>query len=83
MKKFFNRYLSSFLAKDLKSRIVLVTGPRQAGKTTLAKSLNPSFEYINYDEREHHNLLKEKSWDRKKSILFSMNCTKKRTGRGG
>ena len=65
------RYLFPHLLEDLKSKILLITGPRQCGKTTLSKSLDPSFDYLNYDEREHHKILLEKSWDReKKYIIF-------------
>ena len=71
MKILLKRYLSSYLLKDLKDKILLITGPRQCGKTTLSKSLGLSFDYLNYDEREHHNLFLEKSWDReKKYIIF-------------
>ena len=65
------RYLFPHLLEDLKSKILLITGPRQCGKTTLSKSLDPSFDYLNYDAREHHKILLEKSWDReKKHIIF-------------
>ena len=33
------RYLQQAILQDLSSKIVLVTGPRQCGKTTLAKQL--------------------------------------------
>lgn len=35
------RYLSSQIAKDLKQKMVFVGGPRQVGKTTLAKQFLP------------------------------------------
>ena len=34
-----NRYISPHVAEDLRSKLVFVGGPRQVGKTTLAKSL--------------------------------------------
>ena len=71
MIKPFKRYLSYVLSEDLKSKILLITGPRQCGKTTLAKQLGTSFDYLNYDEQEHHKIIMEKSWDRqKKYIIF-------------
>ncbi|MCZ0932401.1 MAG: ATP-binding protein [Oligoflexia bacterium] len=71
MKLLLNRYLSSHLKEDLKHKILIITGPRQCGKTTLSKNLGLSFDYLNYDEREHHKILIEKSWDReKKYIIF-------------
>ena len=71
MKKPLKRYLSSCLLEDLKSKILIITGPRQCGKTTMAKNLSLSFDYLNYDEREHHKILLQKTWDReKKYIIF-------------
>lgn len=43
------RYLSEAILKDLPKKIVLVSGPRQVGKTTLSKSLLEDFDYYNYD----------------------------------
>jgi len=39
------RYLEKYIQKDLKRKIVLLTGPRQTGKTTLAKMLSHHFDY--------------------------------------
>ncbi|MGZ3798261.1 MAG: ATP-binding protein, partial [Pseudobdellovibrionaceae bacterium] len=44
-----DRYLKKALLKDLYKKIVIVTGPRQVGKTTLSKSLIKDFDYYNYD----------------------------------
>lgn len=44
------RYLRSQILRDLKQKMVFVAGPRQVGKTTLAKSLpNGSKGYLNWD----------------------------------
>lgn len=47
------RYLSQSITRDLKEKMVLVAGPRQVGKTTLAKYVGeqnfPSFAYFNWD----------------------------------
>ncbi|MBP6915360.1 MAG: ATP-binding protein, partial [Syntrophaceae bacterium] len=64
-----NRYLEKYIQADLKKKIVLLTGPRQAGKTTLAKMLSESFDYFNYDNAEHRLELLEKSWDRAKPLV--------------
>lgn len=37
------------VVKDLKKKIVLIAGPRQCGKTTLAKTLYESYDYLNYN----------------------------------
>jgi predicted AAA+ superfamily ATPase len=64
------RYLQSYVQQDLPEKIILLTGPRQCGKTTLAKQLTDSFDYFNYDSAEHRLLLKDKSWDRKKDLVI-------------
>ena len=64
------RLLKKYLIEDLDSKILLLSGPRQCGKTVLAKSLNPSFEYFNYDEVSHRKNLLKKSWNRKKKYLI-------------
>jgi predicted AAA+ superfamily ATPase len=64
------RYLSKFINKDLAKKIVLISGPRQTGKTTLSKMLTPSFEYLNYDHFENRNRIEKKEWDRKKKLII-------------
>ena len=64
------RYLAEYIQKDLKKKIVLLTGPRQTGKTTLSKMLNNSFDYFNYDNAEHRLGLIERSWDRSKDLII-------------
>ncbi len=65
-----DRYLKSLVIKDLQSKIVLIMGPRQCGKTTLAKALNPDCDYFNYDAEPDRLILKEQSWDRNKSLII-------------
>lgn len=40
------RYLESFIIKDLADKIVLLTGPRQCGKTTISQQLDLTFDYF-------------------------------------
>ncbi|MEX2132451.1 MAG: AAA family ATPase, partial [Pseudohongiellaceae bacterium] len=61
-----NRYLADILRAELPHKVLLLTGPRQCGKTTLARSLLPDYEYLSHDLAEHRLILKEKSWDRDK-----------------
>lgn len=65
-----NRYLQSHILVDLPRKIVLLTGPRQCGKTTLAKQLLLNYEYFNYDAAEDRLALREKNWDRKKTLII-------------
>jgi predicted AAA+ superfamily ATPase len=48
------RYLAAQVRRDLRRKMVFVAGPRQVGKTTLARSL-PGAEagYLNWDVAEH------------------------------
>jgi len=64
------RYLASPIKADLPHKIVLLTGPRQAGKTTLAKMLVDDFEYFNYDLAEDRVALREKSWRRDAALVI-------------
>ncbi|MBS0287348.1 MAG: ATP-binding protein [Proteobacteria bacterium] len=73
-----DRILSSYILKDLPSKIVLVMGPRQCGKTTLAKQLYPSYDYFNYDSAKDRLALKELSWDRAKPLIIFDELHKKK-----
>mgnify|MGYP001827384950 FL=1 len=65
-----DRYLKDPLAEEIDKKILLLTGPRQCGKTTLSKMLTTDFQYINHDLAEHRLLLSEKSWDRDKALII-------------
>jgi hypothetical protein len=48
------RYLAGQIEQDLKRKMVFVSGPRQVGKTTLARSLPGARDgYLNWDVAEH------------------------------
>jgi uncharacterized protein len=64
------RYLETYIQKDLKKKIILITGPRQAGKTTLSKMLKGNYDYFNYDNAEDRLGLLERSWDRSKELVI-------------
>jgi predicted AAA+ superfamily ATPase len=65
-----DRLLLPHLKNDLLQKIVLLTGPRQSGKTTLAQKLFPDFEYFTYDLAEHRVDLLEKSWRRDCDLII-------------
>jgi predicted AAA+ superfamily ATPase len=54
------RYLETVIREDLKNKMVLIGGPRQVGKTTLAKMVGetfPTYSYMNWDHRPHRKSL--------------------------
>jgi predicted AAA+ superfamily ATPase len=65
-----DRALLPYIQEVLEEKIILLSGPRQCGKTTLAKMVEADHDYINYDSVEHRILLREKSWDRKRKLLI-------------
>lgn len=53
-----SRYISNQIRKDLERKMVFVGGPRQVGKTTLAKHLlTESSGYLNWDIAEHREMI--------------------------
>ncbi len=54
----------------LEEKIVLLTGPRQTGKTTLAKNLVSNFEYLNFDHDEHRTVVTKKLWRRNAELVI-------------
>ena len=52
------RYLAKQIQQDLSRKMVFVGGPRQVGKTTLARSfLSNKIGYLNWDVSEHRALI--------------------------
>ncbi len=61
----FSRSSQAFLLKDLKKKMVFLTGPRQTGKTWLARQLMKHYKnplYLNYDSLKDQKLIYEQSW---------------------
>ena len=54
----------------MEEKIILITGPRQVGKTTLAKMLGENYSYLNYDDDSHRRICAERSWDRKVDFVI-------------
>jgi hypothetical protein len=52
------RYLEAQIRRDLRRKMVFVAGPRQVGKTTLAKRLlGRRRGYLNWDVAEHREAI--------------------------
>lgn len=53
------------ILRDLKKKMVFLAGPRQAGKTTLAKEIASEFSssiYLTYDRLEDRKIILEEKW---------------------
>jgi len=67
-----NRYLSEKILSDLNEKMVVLTGPRQVGKTTLAKDLQTHFQrpqYLNWDVTDDRRILTAQSWSMRSDLL--------------
>ncbi len=66
------RYLHDRIAADLDRKMVILTGPRQVGKTTLARQIMASrtpAQYLNWDVAEDRAVLRRGTWSRQARLL--------------
>jgi predicted AAA+ superfamily ATPase len=59
------RKQESRILQDLQKKMVLIAGPRQAGKTYLAKTVAKHYQhptYLNYDSEESRKIIQNHSW---------------------
>ncbi len=66
------RYLEPAMESDLKQKMVFMAGPRQVGKTTLAKRFLarwPVGLYLNWDNRDHRLELREPRWPTEPALV--------------
>jgi predicted AAA+ superfamily ATPase len=61
------RYLAKHIETDLKKKMVFVGGPRQCGKTTMAKALLAAWPgespvYLNWDSDAHRRAIMQQRW---------------------
>jgi predicted AAA+ superfamily ATPase len=64
------RYLEKSISNDLKEKIVLLSGPRQVGKTTLSKQLTSSHVYLNYDAASDRRIIHAEEWNRDTELVI-------------
>lgn len=66
------RYLFDDILSDLNKKMVILTGPRQVGKTYLAKQIISEFEnavYLNYDSLNDKRIIREQTWRQDAGLL--------------
>lgn len=66
------RYLDHRVRTDLLKKMVILTGPRQVGKTTLSQLLMrdlPGSQYLNYDIPAHREILRRQTWGKETPLL--------------
>ena len=59
------RYLTQVIQEDLAEKMVFIGGPRQVGKTTIARSIAGSYSrncYLNWDNPRHKQQIIEQQW---------------------
>lgn len=65
------RNFTDNIRKDLKSKMVILSGPRQCGKTYLAKHISPeTTEYLNYDVANDRKKILKTDWPISSEILI-------------
>ncbi|MEN8236550.1 MAG: ATP-binding protein [Pseudomonadota bacterium] len=66
-----DRYLAKYIKQDADKKVVLISGPRQSGKTTLVQQLFNKYDYLNFDASEDRIAIFKKQWKRDvESVLF-------------
>lgn len=66
------RYLDDLVATDLQRKMVLLTGPRQVGKTTLCRQMMERFasaQYLNWDVAADRAILRRQTWAARSHLL--------------
>ncbi len=72
------RYLEKHIKTDLSDKIVLLSGPRRVGKTSLAVGLSPSYSYLNYDATSDRKIIHAEEWNRDVDLVIFDELHKKK-----
>ncbi len=64
------RSVLPLIKEYLDDKIVLLSGPRQVGKTFLSKTITKNFHYLNFDSTEDKKMILEKSWPRDGNLVI-------------
>src|SRR5437879_13204117 len=66
-----NRYLTARVQADLKRKMVFVAGPRQVGKTTMAKALlHDPAGYLSWDIRAQRDRILREEWPEVRMLVL-------------
>src|SRR3989304_8080538 len=81
-----SRYLEPAIREDLSGKMVFVAGPRQVGKTTLARRVlagaGPGL-YLNWDNREDRREIRAARWPAGPALVVLDELHKWRQWKGG
>lgn len=61
------------IIEDLNKKMVFITGPRQVGKTWLAREVGNNFNhtvYLNYDSAEDREIIRKEAWPKATDLLI-------------
>jgi len=64
------RYIEQYIKDDINEKIILISGPRQVGKTTLARQLDFKNVYLNFDASDDRSLILARHWDREAELVI-------------
>jgi predicted AAA+ superfamily ATPase len=64
------RYLYKELKNHVGKKILLLSGPRQVGKTTLSKVIYKNFDYFNFDRLADRKKLQAEEWNREADLII-------------
>jgi predicted AAA+ superfamily ATPase len=76
-----NRYLHDRILSDLAKKMVLISGPRQVGKTFLSKQIATAFkqaQYLNYDDMDDAAIIDNRTWSNNSDLLILDEIHKKK-----